>query len=141
MAASSTFETVQAPPTFWRYISGEESLLEEQLSLEVGAAVADSPPAGAPSPTPQPVTGQEDWLSVNEAAVTLGVHENTIRNWVERGILHAARLPSGHRRLPRAEVMRLRFDIFSSLAPADTGPTLDLDDDDASDFVFGDATA
>ncbi len=59
-------------------------------------------------------------LNVREAARRLGVHENTIRNWVDRGILSATRLPgSGFRRLDVAEVDRLARDIREAAAPVE----------------------
>lgn len=40
-------------------------------------------------------------LNVREAARLLGVHENTIRNWVAAGVLNADHLPgSGYIRIP-----------------------------------------
>jgi excisionase family DNA binding protein len=75
---------------------------------------------------------------VSEAAHELGVHENTIRNWVEKGILKAVRLPSGHRRLDPAEVDNLRLGILGNLAPATVGPRVELGDDLELDFQYGD---
>ena len=50
----------------------------------------------------------------------MGVHENTIRNWVDRGILRATRLPgSGFRRLDVAEVDRLAREMREAAAPAE----------------------
>jgi excisionase family DNA binding protein len=47
-------------------------------------------------------------LNVREAAARLGVHENTIRNWVDTGVLAAERLPgSGFRRIPLTEIERI----------------------------------
>lgn len=61
-------------------------------------------------------------LSVRETARRLGVHENTIRNWEEKGLLRAAKLPgSGYRRFDQAEVERLRNEMLTQLAPADEG--------------------
>ena len=62
-------------------------------------------------------------IGVAEAAARLGVHENTIRNWTDRGILKAIRLPGGHRRLPLREVDRLRSQVLSGSveAPEDEG--------------------
>jgi excisionase family DNA binding protein len=61
-------------------------------------------------------------LSVRETARRLGVHENTVRNWTERGILHAVRLPhSGYRRFDAAEVERLAHEMRFAAAPADEG--------------------
>lgn len=38
-------------------------------------------------------------ISIRGAARRLGVHENTIRNWVDRHIIAAFRLPTGVRRV------------------------------------------
>jgi excisionase family DNA binding protein len=50
--------------------------------------------------------------TIKEAANRLGVHENTIRNWMDRHILQSYRLPSGHRRLPETEVERIEQELF-----------------------------
>lgn len=48
-------------------------------------------------------------LNVRQTAALLGVHENTVRNWVAHGILRAYRLPgSGYRRFRHDEVERVR---------------------------------
>lgn len=47
-------------------------------------------------------------VGIREAAQALGVHENTIRNWIDRGALAARVLPSGFRRVPRSEIARLQ---------------------------------
>lgn len=52
-------------------------------------------------------------ISIRKAAEELDVHENTIRNWIDRGYLRAYRLPSGHRRLPKDEVNRLAREVFA----------------------------
>ena len=60
-----------------------------------------------------------EFLNVRQAADELGVHENTIRNWEERGILHGIRLPgSNFRRFPREEIARMRDEMFAQYAPA-----------------------
>lgn len=60
-----------------------------------------------------------EFLNVRQTAHELGVHENTVRNWEERGLLHGIRLPgSGYRRFPREEVDRMRREMFESYAPA-----------------------
>jgi excisionase family DNA binding protein len=65
-------------------------------------------------------------LSVRETAKRLGVHENTVRNWQERGLIRAARLPgSGYRRFRLEDVERMRREMLSQLAPADTGPVVE----------------
>jgi excisionase family DNA binding protein len=64
-------------------------------------------------------------LSVRETARRLGVHENTVRNWQERGLIRALRLPgSGYRRFSAEDVERMRQEMLSQLAPADTGPVV-----------------
>lgn len=65
----------------------------------------------------------KEFLNVRETAQQLGVHENTVRNWEERGVLRGIKLPgSGFRRFPRKEVERMRREILESYAPATTLP-------------------
>jgi excisionase family DNA binding protein len=56
-------------------------------------------------------------MQVRQAARALGVHENTIRRWEERGLLRALRLPSGVRRFRAEDVAAVRERMFSGLAP------------------------
>jgi excisionase family DNA binding protein len=56
-------------------------------------------------------------MQVREAARELGVHENTLRRWEERGLLRAVRLPSGVRRFRREDIEGLRDQMFSGFAP------------------------
>lgn len=56
-------------------------------------------------------------MQVREAARTLGVHENTLRRWEERGLLRAVRLPSGVRRFRAEDIDALREQMFSGFAP------------------------
>lgn len=52
--------------------------------------------------------GQEQFLGVRETARRLGVHENTVRNWVHDGLLTDARVPgSRFLRVRASEVTRL----------------------------------
>lgn len=52
-------------------------------------------------------------VTVREAARLIGVHENTVRSWEQRGIIHAVRLPgSNFRRVPEAEVDRIRSEMW-----------------------------
>ena len=62
-------------------------------------------------------------MQVRQAAQALGVHENTIRRWEERGLLRAVRLPSGVRRFRPEDVERVREQMFSGFPP------LKVDDD------------
>jgi excisionase family DNA binding protein len=65
-------------------------------------------------------------MKVREVARTLGVHENTVRRWEERGLLLSVRLPSGVRRFRPEDVEAVRAEMFSGLAPLgeddDVGP-------------------
>lgn len=47
-------------------------------------------------------------IEVREAAKTLGVHENTVRRWADRGLIGHLRNPSGVRRLRAEDVDALR---------------------------------
>jgi excisionase family DNA binding protein len=60
-------------------------------------------------------------MQVREAARALGVHENTIRRWEERGLLRAVRLPSGVRRFRPEDVAAMRKQMFSGFAPLREG--------------------
>lgn len=83
----------------------------------------------------------KELLSVRDTARTLGVHENTIRNWQSRGVLRAVRLPgSGYRRFSAADVERLRAEMFEQLAPAVEGPVVNAGRKRTGRLVFGDAT-
>lgn len=61
------------------------------------------------------------FLNVTETAALLGVHPNTVRNWVAAGTLVSARVPGAKQhRFAREEVMRLveqRGNPASSIAP------------------------
>jgi excisionase family DNA binding protein len=79
-------------------------------------------------------------LNVRDTARALGVHENTVRNWEERGILRAVRLPgSGYRRFSAQDVERLRTEMFEQLAPASEGPVVNPGRKRTGRLVFGDA--
>jgi excisionase family DNA binding protein len=56
-------------------------------------------------------------MQVRQVARTLGVHENTVRRWEERGLLHAVRLPSGVRRFRPKDIEAMRTQMFSGFAP------------------------
>jgi hypothetical protein len=80
-------------------------------------------------------------LNVRDTARILGVHENTVRNWEERGILRAVHLPgSGYRRFAAADVERLHGEMFEQLAPATEGPIVNAGRKRSGRLVFGDAT-
>ncbi len=79
-------------------------------------------------------------MNVRDTARALGVHENTVRNWEDRGILRAVRLPgSGYRRFSVQDVERLRAEMFEQLAPATEGPVVNTGHKRSGRLVFGDA--
>jgi len=62
---------------------------------------------------PARVRVRREHVTVREAARLIGVHENTIRKWEERGIIRAIHLPgSNFRRVPAAEIDRLRAEMW-----------------------------
>jgi excisionase family DNA binding protein len=65
------------------------------------------------------------FVTLREAAKTLGVHESTVRRYADRGLIHAARLPSGVRRLRRADVDALRVRTTTP-APPMTVPSVTI---------------
>jgi excisionase family DNA binding protein len=56
-------------------------------------------------------------MQVRQAARTLGVSENTIRRWEERGLLRAITLPSGVRRFRPEDIEATRERMYEGLAP------------------------
>jgi excisionase family DNA binding protein len=49
-------------------------------------------------------TMTEEWLSLKDAALMLGVHPSTVRAWSDKGVLPVHRTQGGHRRYKRSEV-------------------------------------
>jgi excisionase family DNA binding protein len=56
-------------------------------------------------------------MQVREAAKALGVSENTIRRWEERGLIPAVRLPSGVRRFRREDIEDAQERMYEGLPP------------------------
>ncbi len=50
------------------------------------------------------MSANSSFLTVHDAAARLGVHESTVRRYADRGLIRVKRLPSGVRRLRRADV-------------------------------------
>jgi excisionase family DNA binding protein len=75
------------------------------------------------------VASMSTFISFREAAQRLGVHENTVRRYADRGLIRAVRLPSGVRRLARTDVeaMQPSPDEPSAAAAIDR-PTATLDE-------------
>lgn len=53
-----------------------------------------------------------NYITLRRAAQTLGVHEQTLRNWEKSGLIRLVRLPgSGYRRVSVDEVERIRREM------------------------------
>lgn len=50
-------------------------------------------------------------LTISQAAARLGVHQNTLRTWADKGLVAHVKLPSGYRRFTVAEIARLRREM------------------------------
>ena len=57
-------------------------------------------------------------MNVRQAARGLGVHENTVRRWEEKGLIKAVRLPSGVRRFRAEDIQSLRRQMFTGFPEA-----------------------
>ncbi len=56
-------------------------------------------------------------IPISVAAERLGVHENTVRNWIDRGLLNGYLTPTGRRKLRLDSVERLEREMFGFPAP------------------------
>jgi DNA-binding transcriptional MerR regulator len=56
-------------------------------------------------------------IPISRAAAMLGVHPNTLRSWVDRGLVPATRLPSGYRRFTLAQIQEIRARMASGTRP------------------------
>ncbi len=50
-------------------------------------------------------------LTVSQAAGMLGVHQQTLRAWADKGLVPHVKLPSGYRRFRVADIERLRREM------------------------------
>lgn len=57
-------------------------------------------------------------MSIREAGRRLGVHENTVRRYADRGLIGVVRLPSGVRRIRREDVEALAVPSGGYASPA-----------------------
>jgi len=100
---ASVAPSVQIPSAFRSFLVSQEVLTEpEAEQLELG----QTEDVGTVE------FGPTNLMGVAAAASRLGVHENTVRNWSNRGILKAVRLPGGHRRIDSTQVERVRSEMF-----------------------------
>ncbi len=59
-------------------------------------------------------------LTISQAADLLGVHQNTLRGWADRGLVPVVKLPSGYRRFDPEEIARVRHRMgLPDVAPPD----------------------
>jgi excisionase family DNA binding protein len=102
---ASLAPSIQIPTAFRGFFVSQEALADaDEQQLELGEADIAGERQGGPSTL----------IGVAAAASRLGVHENTVRNWSDRGILRAVRLPGGHRRIDSSQVERVRSEIFQT---------------------------
>lgn len=47
-------------------------------------------------------------LTISQAAAELGVHPNTLRAWVDKGLVPATKLPSGYRRFTPEQIESIK---------------------------------
>src|SRR2546430_16975326 len=112
MASRATNPDLQVPTAFQGLLVGNYSQGESELALVWTSRERRASAA--------PVM-----LNVREGAGRLSVHENTVRNWIEKGVMRAARLPgSGYRCIPTSEVDRIQGGIYGSPACITTGEAL-----------------
>jgi hypothetical protein len=57
-------------------------------------------------------------IPISVAAERLGVHENTVRNWIDRRLLDGYLMPTGRRKLRLDSVERLEREMFGFPSPA-----------------------
>jgi len=126
MASRTATEDIQIASAFRELLDSPEFLGEAELPLVWPSRVASN-------------TAGLELLNIREVAARLSVHENTVRNWIQKGFLRAARLPgSGYRRVPVVEVERLRQGAYGNLAPMNTGPVIETPADLHFDIVHTD---
>jgi excisionase family DNA binding protein len=64
-------------------------------------------------------------VGVRRAADLLGVHENTLRRWEQKGLIKAVKLPTGVRRFRREDVERLRNEMWDEVIDDSSVPAGD----------------
>jgi excisionase family DNA binding protein len=50
-------------------------------------------------------------LTVSQAAARLGVHQDTLRAWADKGLVPVIRTPTGYRRFDPGEIERVREEM------------------------------
>jgi len=85
-------------------------LVSPAASMDTSAS-ADQPYAAAHPPIPLATEDEVDLLTPAQAARELGVHVKTIQRWDQDGKIAVIRNNANHRRIPIAEVERLRREM------------------------------
>ena len=62
--------------------------------------------------------GETKLLTISQAAARIGVHANTLRAWVDKGLVPATRLPSGYRRFSLEQVEQIKHDMLGGKVAA-----------------------
>jgi excisionase family DNA binding protein len=52
--------------------------------------------------------GTAKLLTISQAAARIGVHQNTLRHWVDKGLVPVTMLPSGYRRFSVEQVEQIK---------------------------------
>jgi DNA-binding transcriptional MerR regulator len=55
--------------------------------------------------------GDGKLLTISQAARELGVHQNTLRSWVDKELVPAVILPSGYRRFTHEQITQIKQDL------------------------------
>src|SRR4029453_18282538 len=76
----------------------------------------------AASDSRRPAGGENDWLTLGQAAKFLGVAQSTIRKWSDLGRVPAFYTPGGHRRYKRADLDAFRERPAPGRVPQRPGP-------------------
>ncbi len=59
-------------------------------------------------------------LTIGQAAARLGVHVNTLRGWVDRGLVPAVKLPSGYRRFTVEQIEQIERDMMTGASSVES---------------------
>jgi excisionase family DNA binding protein len=102
--------SIDVPLPYRGFIVSDDELLQEaHTSRQPLATLVEEPELFEQA-------SSETLIGIREAARRLGVHENTIRHWAERGLIQFTRLPgSGFRRLSAMDVERLHSQMLHLL--------------------------
>jgi excisionase family DNA binding protein len=119
-------QRLDVPSGFRGVLLSAEEWVEAATKGDSQLSVLEPPPVAEPDSSRS--LGPEDLIKIREAARQLGVHENTIRNWVEQGKLQFVRLPgSGYRRVDARDVARLQQAMYAGFKAVLAEPIADAE--------------